>query len=305
MIAEPEYFDVRVSRLRNGATVIDAGAQAPGSWKAAEYFTRVTLGDLCSFSYGTWRHSENSSFASVQLGVDRPLIACLASQIAGWQLGEGEFATIGSGPARAVAALASDPYMAMTPYREEAGDVVLCVQDRRIPGEETAASVADACGLHPERVFLLVAPGACLTGSVQVAARILEQVCHKMWENGFDVGRVRSCRGSAPVAPLVDDEVKAMGRINDALLYAGEAEFWVDAADEEMAEIAPALTSKGSSPEYGRPFGEIFEAAGRDFYRIDHQVHSIGRIRLHSVRTGGSRTSGEYHHELIERSFLS
>lgn len=301
MMEDPEYFDVRVHELGGGATLVDAGVECPGSWKAAEYFTRVTLGDLCSFSYGTWRHSEDASFASVELGVDRPLIACLASQIAGWQLGEGEFAAIGSGPARAVAAVEGDPYLEMTPYREKAEEVVLCIQDGRLPGEETAELVAKECGIPTRNVYLLVAPAACLVGSVQVSARIIEQVCHKMYENGFDVAKVRNSRGSAPVLPVVRDEVVSMGRINDAILYAGETEFWVDAEDEEIARIVPALSSQDSSPEYGKPFEEIFEEAGRDFYHIDHQVHSIGRVRIHNVRSGRSFASGEYLYQIIER----
>jgi len=305
LMEAPDYFNVQVIGLSNGATIIDMGSGVQGSWRAAEYFTRITLGDLCSFGYGTWPHDKTTTFASVQLAVERPLIACLASQIAGWQLGEGEFATIGSGPARAVAAVEGDPYMEMTPYRESADEVVLCVQDSRPPTPEMAAAVAGSCGVGPEDVYLLLAPAACLVGSVQVSARILEQVCHKMFENGFDVAKVTNCRGSAPVAPIVKDEVKAMGRINDALLYGSETEFWVDAADGEIKEIVGKLTSLDSSPQYGTPFEEIFEAAGCDFFHIDHQVHSIGRIRMHNVRTGTSFAAGEYHHELIGRSFLS
>ncbi|MFO7729855.1 MAG: methenyltetrahydromethanopterin cyclohydrolase [Spirochaetia bacterium] len=305
LLREPDYFNVRAHRLSNGATVIDMGVEVKGSWAAAEYFTRITLGDLCSFSYGVWQHDATTSFAAVQLAVDRPLIACLAAQIAGWQLGSGEFATIGSGPARAVAAVDGDPYMQMTPYRESAAEVVLCAQDSRMPSPEMAASVAEQCRVAPENVYLLLAPAACLVGSVQVSARILEQVCHKMYENGFDVAKVTNCRGSAPVAPIVKDEVKSMGRINDALLYAGETEFWVDADDAEISRVIGCLTSKDSSPQYGVLFEEIFEAAGRDFYYIDHQVHSIGQIRIHSVRTGSAFAAGEYHRELIRRSFLS
>jgi methenyltetrahydromethanopterin cyclohydrolase len=194
-----------------------------------------------------------------------------------------------------------DPYLEMTPYREEAEEVVLCIQDTRLPDARMAKEIAEASGVSPDNVYLLAAPAACLVGSVQVSARIIEQVCHKMYENGFDVAKVVNSRGSAPVLPIVRDEVKSMGRINDAILYAGETEFWADAEDEEIARIVPKLTSKDSSPEYGKPFEEIFEEAGRDFYHIDHQVHSIGRIRIHSVRSGKSCTAGEYRHDIIER----
>jgi hypothetical protein len=66
---------------------------------------------------------------------------------------------------------------------------------------------------------------------------MVEEVCHKMHEKGFDVSKVINARGRTPIAPLVLDEVKAIGRINDAILYGGDAEFWVDATDEEIAAV--------------------------------------------------------------------
>ncbi|MFW6360756.1 MAG: methenyltetrahydromethanopterin cyclohydrolase, partial [Spirochaetota bacterium] len=169
--------------------------------------------------------------------------------------------------------------------------------DARAQEQRDDEGLEQGCGripLHPRPRFPRVGP-----------ARILEQVCHKMYENGFDVAKVTNCRGAAPVAPIVKDEVKSMGRINDALLYAGETEFWVDAEDEEIRRVIGRLSSKDSSPQYGVLFEDIFEAAGRDFYYIDHQVHSIGQIRIHSVRSGAAFSAGEYHRELIGRSFLS
>lgn len=307
VLEHQEVLGTASHRLECGAWVLDFGIHVPGTWEAAEIFTRLTLGDLGKVNLGTWRLDDQHTFAGVELFISDPQVACLGSQIAGWQLGDGEFATIGSGPARAAAVVEHDPYMKMTSYRDTYVDdgVVLCIQDTRLPGDEVASAVAEACGVGPEKVYLAAAPSASVTGSVQVAARMLEQCCHKMYTHGFSVSRAAFCRGRAPAAPVVFDEVKAMGRINDALLYAAEAEFWLDADDDEIRRLAPCLVSKTSSPCYGTPFGKIFEESGRNFYAIDHEVHSVAVVRLHSLRTGMSFQEGEIHSGVIEESFLA
>lgn len=295
---------VAVHTMDCGATLVDMGLQVKGSWEAGLLFTRVSMGDMVRVQLGEWRLDGEVSFAGLEVYTESPLIACLASQIAGWQLGSGEFATIGSGPARAQAVVSGDVYFEMTPYRDRHDEVVLCIQDIRMPGEDIAREVAEACQVAPDRVTLLVAPSACLVGSIQVTARILEQVCHKMHEKGFPVEKVFNCWGRGPIAPVVHDEVKAMGRINDAILYGGEVEFWVDCEDVEIARVVHQLVSSTSSPYYPDPFGKVFLEEGKDFYRIDHDFHSIARIQVHNVRTGRAFAAGEVNRDVIRSTFL-
>ena len=99
---------------------------------------------------------------------------------------------------------------------------------------------------------------ACIVGSIQVAARMLEQVCHKMHEKGFEVNQVFSCRGVAPIAPVVEDETKAMGRINDAILYGGHTEFWVEADDVGCQKVSHQLVSCTSYLYHLALFEEVF-----------------------------------------------
>jgi methenyltetrahydromethanopterin cyclohydrolase len=305
IIARENEIGVKVIQMACGATLIDMGLNVPGSTQAGVLFTRVTLGDMALVSLGRWRLDERFTFQSVEVSVTEPLIACLASQIAGWQLGAGEFATIGSGPARAQGAIATDHYLDSTPYRDRSSEVVLCIQDVRYPQDSIALEVAAACKVAPENVYLLLAPSASIVGSIQVAARMVEIACHKMRMKGFAVSKVVNARGTAPVAPLVRDEIKAMGRINDALLYGGETEFWVDAEDEEIAAVIDQLVSKTSSPYYPALFGDVFERAGRDFYQIDHDFHCIAKTQIHNVRTGKSFAAGEINYDVIAKSFLS
>jgi methenyltetrahydromethanopterin cyclohydrolase len=305
IIDRDDELGVKVIKMNCGATLIDMGLKAKGSYQAGLLYTRVTLGDMAIANLGTWKLDENFSFGSIELFVTEPLVACLGSQIAGWQLGKGEFATIGSGPARAQGVIPTDFYLDMTPYRDHNDEVVLCIQDIRYPDDSIALEVATACKVSPENVYLLLAPSASIVGSIQVTARMVEEVCHKMHAKGFEVSKVINARGVAPIAPLVNDEVKAIGRINDAILYGGEAEFWVDAADEEIAPVIEKLVSKTSSPYYPELFGDVFERAGRDFYKIDHDFHSIAKLQIHNVRTGKSFLAGEINYDVIRKSFLS
>lgn len=305
MIEESDKLGVKVIKMDCGATLIDCGLKVKGSFEAGVAFTKVTLGNLGTVNLGNMNLDDDTSFSAVELFVTEPLISCLGSQIAGWQVSSGNFATIGSGPARAQAGKDTDIYLDMTPYRDRNDEVVLCIQDIKYPEDDIALKVAEDCKVKVEDVYLLLAPSACIVGSIQVAARMLEQVCHKMHEKGFDVNKVVSCRGIAPIAPVVNNEVKAMGRINDAILYGGSTEFWVEADDVECQKVVHQLVSNTSSPYYPTLFEKVFADNDCDFYKIDHDFHSIAKIQLHSTITGKCFFAGEINKEVIKKSFLS
>lgn len=304
ILANAEDLGCKVIKMDCGATVIDMGLECKGSWSAGVLFARACIGDLGEVTLGTFKLNDQYSFASVNMYIDQPLVACLGSQIAGWKLGEGEFATIGSGPARGIAKVDSDWYFEMTDYSDNYDKAVLCLQDVKYPSEQVAMEVAKACRVKPEDVYLITSPSTCVAASVQVSARMLEQTCHKMFEKHFDPAQIVMIRGSAPIAPIVKDEMKAMGRINDALIYGSEIEVWVDADDKDIAKVIHQLAGKTSSPNYGDLFEEVFEQAGRDFFYVDHDVHSVGKIQIHNVNTGRAYCAGEINYDALERSFL-
>lgn len=305
IIEREEELGVKSMVMDCGVNVIDMGLNYKGSYEAGLLFTRASLGGLGVVEFGDFPIDEHYGQASVEVFVDEPLIACLASQIAGWKLGVDEFAVIGTGPARAQAAVESDWYLDMTPYRDRNDEVVLCIQDVKLPSEEICMKVAEACMVKPENVFILLAPSNCIVGSIQVSARVCEQVCHKMHEKGFDVKKVVQCRGRAPIAPYVKSELKSMGRINDALIYGSEVEFLVDSTDEEIEEVIDQLTSKHSSPYYGRLFEDVFVEADCDFFNVHHDFHSIAKIQITNINTGKTYSSGEIAYELLKKSFYS
>ena len=72
--------------------------------------------------------------------------------------------------------------------------------------------------------------------------------------------------------------------------------------DDSLSEIGPRVPSD-SSDAYGRPFLEIFEAAGRDFYKIDPHLFSPAEIVFQNIETGNSQRFGKVAPDILTRSF--
>ena len=91
--------------------------------------------------------------------------------------------------------------------------------------------------------------------------------------------------GSAPLPPVAKDELSAIGRTNDAILYGGRVTIWVQADDDQLAEIGPKVPASASA-DYGAPFASIFERYHHDFYKIDPMLFSPAEIVLCNLKSG-------------------
>lgn len=307
ILINPEAIGCKVHKLNCGATVVDMGLECRGSWKAALLYTRATMGDLGIVSMGEFVLDESFTFSSVEVFIDQPMIACVGAEMADWKLGTGEYAAIGSGPARAQAAVDSDHYIHCTSYRDTYDKAaVICLQTVAFPSEELAKEIAAACHVKPEDTYMLVSSSTCIAASMQVSARIIEQTCNKLLLSGLVTPEaVTAARGNAPIAPVVKDENKTMGRINDALIYGSTVELWIDTTDEIIEKVAPQLVAKYSSPLYGMPFEEIFTSHDCNFFNIPLGVHSIGRVMIHNINNGKAVSCGEIDYEVLKKSFLN
>src|SRR5947208_2723678 len=125
------------------------------------------------------------------------------------------------------------------------------------PTEEVVAHPSGKRGLAPDKLTLLVAPTASLAGTVQVVARSLETALHKLHELKFDLGQVVSGFGTAPLPPPAQDDLAAVGRTNDAILYGGRVHLWVRADDGQLEAVGPQVPASASR-DYGLPFAELF-----------------------------------------------
>jgi methenyltetrahydromethanopterin cyclohydrolase len=282
------------------ARVIDCGIAVEGGLQAGLVLARVCLAGLAEVSLLPGNFTDLPC-PLVQVVTDHPVLACMASQYAGWQIAVGKYFAMGSGPMRA--RYGKEELFDDVPGREEAPVAVGVLETRKPPTDEVIAYLAERLGLPAAKLTLLAAPAASLAGNLQVVARSLETALHKLFELKFDLAQIVSGVGTAPLSPVAADEITAIGRTNDAILYGGRAILWVRADDNQLAEIGPKVPSS-ASPDHGAPFAEIFERYQRDFYKIDPLLFSPASVCFHNLRTGRSHVFGRTEADVLRRSFF-
>jgi methenyltetrahydromethanopterin cyclohydrolase len=149
---------------------------------------------------------------------------------------------------------------------------------------------------------LLVARTASLAGTVQIIARSVETALHKLHELGFELRRIVKGWGVAPLAPVADNDLAAIGHTNDAILYGAYVELSVSGDVASLQELGPRVPSS-ASPDFGRPFAEIFTRYDHDFYRIDPMLFSPAVVRFYNVDTGSTFDFGRMAPEVLAESF--
>jgi methenyltetrahydromethanopterin cyclohydrolase len=302
LASDAEAVGVAVATLFNGTRVIDCGAHAVGGFEAGRRFAEICMAGLGTVT-ATPLVLDGRWFPGVTVTTDRPAVACLAAQYAGWRLDyEGYFA-MGSGPGRALIH-AEDLYDDLG-WDEHASAAVLCLETREAPTPNVADFVAQRAGVPSSALTLLMAPTASVAGGVQIAARVVETALHKLHELHFDVRRVVAGFGTCPLPPVAGDDMAALGRTNDAVLYGGQVHLTVEADDHDddaLRDLVQRLPASASS-DYGEPFGSVLKGANFDFYEIDPLLFSPAQIRLTSVGSGRSFEAGSVNLEVLERSF--
>ena len=302
LVAEAESLRLRVT-TEHGARMVDAGASVRGSIEAGRRIAEICLGGL-----GTVSISPTGPIAawpySVVVHAADPVLACLGSQYAGWSLadedGGSDFFALGSGPGRAVAVV-EDLYKELG-YRDSATSTALVLEGASAPPASVVAKVAEAAGLNASGLTFIYAPTQSLAGSTQVVARVLEVALHKAHTVGFDLHKILDGIGSAPLSPQHPDFIKAMGRTNDAIIYGGRVQLFVEADSADARQLAEQLPST-TSADHGAPFADIFSRVNGDFYKIDGALFSPAEVIVTSVTTGESFRGGKLMPELVEASF--
>lgn len=304
ILDDANALGVEVERLTNGATVIDMGLNAKAGWRAASLYTLVTLGGLGEVTYEPF-FVAGKALTAVRVMIDHPIEACVASQIAGWRLEQAgkEHAAILAGPGRALNKASLDHYFEWTDYRDDHHEAVVAIQISEPISIEMADVIASSCEVKTEDLYILIAPNRSLVCAVQVAARIVEQTLHRLAEEGMDLRCLRYAYGFGVIPPLVDDDLISMGRINDSLLYGGIANIAVHADDEICAHVAQRSVAEASEA-YGRPFIEIYEDAGRDFYEIPNDLHSPAELHINNLATGNTFSAGHINYDVLDASFF-
>jgi len=299
MADQPELLRVNSYRLAGGARVIDAGVDTPGGIEAGIALSEICMGGLGNVSCTPVQIGQQS-YPGLTVWTDHPAVSCMASQYAGWAISVGKFFAMGSGPLRAHARVERELFEKLS-YEEEADEGVLVLETRTLPTDEVVAWVADKARMQPVQLTFVVAPTASLAGGVQIAARIVETGLHKIETLGFDVKRVISAMGTAPLPPVAKNDLRAIGRTNDCILYGGQARYTIEASDAELEKLAQQVPASASR-DYGTPFYDIFQRYGGDFYKIDPLLFSPAEVWLTSTESGRTLHAGRLNPEVLEAS---
>lgn len=308
LIDNADKLRLDVQKLGNGCTIIDAGIDVPGGLEAGRIITEICLGGMGTVSLSHTPYTDNWPI-TVNVHTSNPVLACLGSQYAGWSLAHEKYFALGSGPARAMATKEKDGQVLPIEdlykeldYRDTCETTTLVIENDAIPQLEIVEKVAKACAVALDKLTIIVTPTSSLAGGVQVVGRVLEVAMHKAHELHFPLENIVDGMGSAPLCPPHPDFVQAMGRTNDAILFAGQVHIFVKGSDEEAEKLATALPSS-TSKDYGKPFAQVFKDAKYDFFKIDGMLFSPASVIVTAVESGNSFRAGKLDNDLLNQSF--
>jgi len=303
LLAAADALRLRVSRAESGATLVDAGIAARGGLEAGRRIAEICLGGLGTVTLVPGE-AVLRGLTHVHVHSADPVLACLASQYAGWSLshgeGKGAFRALASGPGRAIAR--RETLYDELDYADRFDRAVFVLEVDRAPPAAVIEKVAQDCELPAERVTFVLTPTRSLAGTVQIVARVLEVALHKAHALRFPLDRIVDGTGVAPLPPPAPDFLTAMGRTNDAILFGGGVTLFVEAADDQAEALAGALPASASR-DYGKPFAQIFKDFEFDFYRIDPMLFAPAEVLVCNVATGKSFRGGARDAARLAESF--
>ncbi len=303
LIGDADRLRVKVDRLENGCTIVDAGIEAAGGLEAGRVIAEICLGGLGVVTLANSALVKNWPM-TVNVYSENPVVSCLGSQYAGWKLshgkGKGSFYALGSGPARAL--YGNEELYEELGYQDTAEAGCLVMEVDKVPPIELIEKIAEKCKIDPSKLTIVLTPTTSLAGGLQVVARVLETGLHKAHTLHFPLDNIVGGFGSAPMCPPTSDFIQAMGRTNDAILFAGQIQLFVKGSDEAAEKLANEMPSSTSS-DYGKPFAELFKEYEYDFFKVDPMLFSPAKVIVTAVDSGRSFHAGKLDEGLLDKSF--
>ncbi|MFW6003446.1 MAG: methenyltetrahydromethanopterin cyclohydrolase [Halanaeroarchaeum sp.] len=289
-----EELNVGAFELENGATVIDFGIDFAGGIEAGLLLTELQTAGLATVQT-RMDTVASTPIPHVELATDRPALALLGSQKAGWELSVDGFEGLGSGPARSL--VADEEEFRAIEYTDTFDLTVVAVETDRLPTVQVADEIADRTGVNPEGVYIAAFPTASIAGSVSIAARAAELAMFRLFELGYDPTNVLTASGSAPMAPIPATEEAAMGRTNDAIAYGGQVHLTVAEDDDVLSDLSSTATDA-----YGMPFLDVFESVDWDLQSVSPDVFAPAAVTV-DVVGGPTYAHGDRDDDLLAESF--
>lgn len=310
--ARPNFRDwaIEVTQVA-GAEVLDfRSPHCPAA--AGQLLARVSAGGGLDVSLEPAAADAAWEF-DVVVRTDEPLSACLGAQYAGWPLSCGKYFAMVSGPIRGARGREPlfqhfhtpvDPEPARaTATQSSAPPRVAVLESDHLPDAATVVQMAAECGCPPEQLWLCVAGTASPAGTLQVVARSLETALHQGEVLGLPLAEIHRGAGRAPLPPVPRQSLTAIGWTNDAIIYHGQVDWWVDGDWSLWQGWGPQLIS-ANSPSFGQTFLQLFRQAGYDFYQLDPRLFAPATLTLHHSATGQSQACGQVSPDFLRQSWV-
>jgi methenyltetrahydromethanopterin cyclohydrolase len=299
LLAQADALQLAISKHESGCTIVDAGIQHAGSAEAGRLIAEICMGGLGHVTLQT-----DDRFAgwadAVAVTSTSPVLACLASQYAGWALSHEKFFSLGSGPARALAQR-EDLFKELA-YVDSAASTCIVLETDKVPPVQVIEKIVRDTKIPAEHLTVILTPTSSIAGVVQIVGRVLEVALHKAHTLHFPLENIVSGSGLAVLPPVAKDFMTAMGRTNDAILFGGDVHLQVRCDDAAAAKLAADLPSSASK-DYCKTFAEVFKFYEMDFYKIDPMLFSPAKVTVTNLDTGNVFAGGYLNADLINLSF--
>lgn len=302
MLDNSEVLKAEVLETKIGPIIIDFGIKAKGGYLAGEYITQLCLGGIGDVSLTTTKFTDDFSIPSISIITDFPVEATLGSQFAGWSIDKDNYKAMGSGPARVLARKPKQIFEKI-PLVEETEETVIVLETDKYPTDKVLKYIADKCRVELDCLYVVIVPTTSIAGSTQISGRSVETALHKLFDIGMDVSQVISASGTAPIAPIHQNNTDLMmGRTNDMLIYGAEVFLQVECKDEDkLIDYLKKATSE-TSPKYGTLFYKIVKDAKGDFYNIDPAIFAPAKLNVNNTSTGKTHSFGKINSEMLRKS---
>ena len=303
LIKNHDYYRVSIKKGYGDCTIVDAGINALGNMEAGRVISEICLGGLGRVHIlNTLQNNEWP--LTIHVNTNDPVIACLGSQYAGWSLSSkdenSKFNALGSGPARSLAL--KEPLFKDINYSDKSKRTSLVMEVDSFPPDDVIEKIANDTKVDTKNLTIIITPTSSIVGNIQVVSRVLEVALHKAHELKFPMSEIIEGFGSSPIPPTSPDFLTAMGRTNDAIIFAGITQLFVNTSDDNAKELCLKMPSS-TSDDYGKPFADIFKDYEYDFFKIDANLFSPSKVIVSNMNTGNTFTSGSIDSKLMKKSF--
>ncbi len=267
--------NVKIEEFDRGrVTLVDVGVNAEGDLDTGIKVAEATMAGLGKVGVDN----------KIRVRIDQmPAVATISSQLAGWCVKMGDKIALGSGPVRIPAKKPGD-IIEKIGYSEDPDKGALVLETPIIPDRETCEKILKESNV--DDLIIAVFRENSPVGLINVLSRVVEVGIFRLLNLGYDVNMISHAEGTAPLIKLSDD---IMFEANDAIIYDGFVELKVKDWDPKITEKA----TSGYSKAYGKPFKEIFNKAGKNFYNIPADIFAPAGLKVTDLKTNRVYSSGK------------